>query len=100
LSGVLEVNGKGLKRGWVVLACGKPLDEASLERRDTVRDELRREVAEKGFVPREHVWVWDETNRAQLVLGTFESRDLAESYALSLQASGLCLRVIRDFDEK
>jgi hypothetical protein len=92
------MNRIGQGREWLVLACGKPL-EASLERRDMVRDELRREVAENGLAPREHVWVWDETNQAQLVLGTFESRELADQFALSLRTSGLRLKVVRDFDE-
>ncbi|MEW5773509.1 MAG: hypothetical protein AB1916_08285 [Thermodesulfobacteriota bacterium] len=90
--------GPGPRRWWVLL-CGGPLDPGDLARRDAARDELRRRAAELGLTVRECVWVWDETDRTQLLAGVFAARTQAEGFARSLEEKGCEVRVTPSFDD-
>lgn len=88
----------GYNRGWWVLAVGEPLDADSFEQRERMRDALRRELSQRSIPLAQHVWVWDETNRAQVVLRSFEHRELAEAFAAAMEKRGLRVRVAREWD--
>ncbi|MFW5837875.1 MAG: hypothetical protein ACOCVM_07680 [Desulfovibrionaceae bacterium] len=84
--------------GWWILAVGEPMNEGSLEARDTARNELRRHVEQAGLRLQEFVWVWDETERAQVVVATLPTRDRAERVAERLRRRGLKVRVTPEMD--
>lgn len=83
-----------VRRRWWVLVRGEALDETDLAQRDAARDRLRRQAEAGGVRVDEYVWVWDETNTAQLVAGRFDDPDLAWSRARQLVARGLDARVV------
>jgi hypothetical protein len=84
--------------GWWVLALGEEYADAGLDRRDELRERLREQVERAGLVPAEFVWVWDESERAQLVVAVLPSRERAERVAGRLRARGLDVRVIREME--
>ncbi|MES9997608.1 hypothetical protein [Desulfovibrio aminophilus] len=81
--------------GWWVLAYGESFEGLSLEKRDEARARLREAVAGHGIMLPELVWVWDETNRAQLVLATMRSREMAVRLAERVGNKGLSVRIKR-----
>jgi hypothetical protein len=85
--------------GWWVLAVGEELHDDSLSLRDQARERLRLQVRHLDLHLREHVWVWDQQNRAQLVLRTFSDRGTAEAYAAVLKRQGLEVRVTREWPQ-
>lgn len=87
------------RRRWWVLLCGGPLDPGDLTRRDVAREELRGQAAALGLAVRECVWVWDETNQAQLLAGEFPARNQAEGFARTLADKGCRVRVAPAFDD-
>lgn len=89
-----EEPGRGY--GWWVLACGEPFGDGSFEARDAQRERLRLEVESAGILLPELIWVWDEDQRAQLVITTLPSRERAERVAERLRSRGLTLRVTRE----
>jgi hypothetical protein len=86
-------------RRWWVLLCGAPLAPGDLARRDAARAELRQSAAELGLMVRECVWVWDETDRTQLLAGVFTARTQAEGFARTLTDKGCAVRVTPAFDD-
>ena len=85
--------------GWWVLAVGGPYDAEDFDQRDAARTRLRQELLLVAIVPDAYVWVWDETDRAQLVLRTFARREAAEDYAAYLSGRGVTARVRQVFGE-
>ena len=85
--------------GWWVLAVGGPYDAGDFDQRDAARTRLRQELLLEAIVPDAYVWVWDETDRAQLVLRTFARREAAEDYAAYLSGRGVTARVRQVFGE-
>lgn len=88
--------------GWWVLAVGGPYDAEDFDQRERARTRLRQELLLLAIVPDEYVWVWDETDTAQLVLRSFGDREAAESYAAYLSGRGVTARatpVVTDPDE-
>ena len=81
---------------WWVLAVGGPFDADDFDQREAARTRLRQELLLMAIVPDEYVWVWDETNRAQLVLRVFERRGPAEDYAAYMSGRGVEIRVTRE----
>ncbi|WP_034640914.1 hypothetical protein [Desulfovibrio inopinatus] len=57
--------------GWWVLALGDSFEGKSFSERDHLREQLRKNLERNGIARNELVWVWDETERAQLVLLTY-----------------------------
>ena len=92
------VPGPGPRRWWVLL-CGGPLHPGDLTQRDAARAELRQRASELGLTVRECVWVWDETDRTQLLAGVFTARTQAEGFARSLADKGCEVRVTPAFDD-
>jgi hypothetical protein len=92
------VPGPGSRRWWVLL-CGAPLNSGDLAQRDAARAELRQRASELGLTVRECVWVWDETDRTQLLAGVFAARTQAEGFARSLAEKGCEVRVTPAFDD-
>ncbi|WP_147822126.1 hypothetical protein [Salidesulfovibrio onnuriiensis] len=82
--------------GWWVLACGDPLDPDDFQSRDQARDRLRNKVEECGIMLTEHIWVWDESEAAQLVITTLPTRERAERVAAKLKSKGLAIRVRKE----
>lgn len=82
--------------GWWVLACGGPLDEGSIEKRDKTRDKLLEQTKQAGLLLPENIWVWDETGQAQLVIGTVPTLQRAERLARHLREKGLTIRIRRE----
>ncbi|MCM0756823.1 hypothetical protein M7784_16435 [Desulfovibrio aminophilus] len=80
---------------WWVLAYGDSFEGLSFEERDEARARLREAVSASGILVPEHVWVWDETNRAQLVLATLHSREMAARLAARMGNKGLAVRIKR-----
>ncbi|MDK2956134.1 MAG: hypothetical protein PWQ57_1630 [Desulfovibrionales bacterium] len=78
---------------WWLLAVGDHVDATSLEARDQARERLRSQVLDAGLQLQEFVWVWDETDRAQLVVTTLPTRERAERVAERLRQRGLDIRV-------
>ncbi len=85
--------------GWWVLAVGEMLLDDSFALRDQARERLRLQVLKLDLHLKEHVWVWDQHNRAQLVLRTFRDRGTAKAYAAALERKGLAVRVIREWPQ-
>ncbi len=79
--------------GWWVLAVGEPFGKSRFQERDEARDRLRQSVNQCGVELAEYVWVWDRTDRAQLVLATLPTRRRAEQVAERYRARGLSVRV-------
>lgn len=86
-----SLDGEG---GWWVLAVGEPYGRADFDARDQARDRLRQSVTRCGVEMSEFVWVWDETDRAQLVLATLPGKQRAERLAERYRARGLSVRVV------
>jgi len=86
-------------RRWWVLLCGGTLNPGDLAQRDAARAKLRDRAAELGLTVRECVWVWDETDRTQLLAGVFAARTQAEGFARSLEDKGCEVRVTPAFDD-
>jgi len=89
----------GSEAGWWVLGVGGPFGEGDLAARDRRREELRRRAAALGFAVLACEWVFDETNRAQIVLGRFRRRSQARAFALSVSVRGLSARVAPAFED-
>lgn len=89
-------NDAGSSPGWWVLAVGGPYDAERFEQRELARTRLRQELLLLAIVPDIHVWVWDEEDRAQLVLRTFDDRPSAEAYAAYMTGRGVMVRVRRE----
>lgn len=64
-------------RAWWVLLCGGALDADDFDQRERMREGLAEVARELGLVLSEHIWVWDDRNRAQLVVGRHATRELA-----------------------
>lgn len=79
--------------GWWVLVVGDALDPDDFDQREAARERLRTLAAAGGVHPRELVWVWDDTGRAQLVADRCRSRAEADLRAAELRAQGLDIRV-------
>ncbi len=91
--------GKDARPGWWVLAVGDELRSDSLSLRDKAREQLRLEVTRLGLEIKEHIWIWDHTNRAQLVVRTFKDLESAQAYAAALEARGIHVRVAREWPQ-
>lgn len=87
-------------RRWWVLLCGSPLDSGNMAQRDQARAQLRQRATELGLMVRECVWVWDETDRTQLLAGVFTARTQAEGFARTLTDKGCEVRVTPAFDDQ
>jgi hypothetical protein len=81
---------------WQVLAVGPPLDPADFAAREEARSSLRLAVEALGVRLVEHVWIWDATGRAQLVLAAFPEQERAERLARAMRGKGLAIRVVRE----
>ncbi|MYL83085.1 hypothetical protein GTA51_08040 [Desulfovibrio aerotolerans] len=82
-----------MEAGWWVLAVGGPYDANDFDQRERARTRLRQELLLLAIVPDEYVWVWDETDMAQLVLRSFGDRESAAAYAAYLSGRGVTARV-------
>ncbi|UJX40802.1 hypothetical protein K9F62_19265 [Desulfovibrio sp. JY] len=85
--------------GWWVLALGGAYDPDDFGAREVARVRLRQELLLLAIVPDEYVWVWDEIDRAQLVVWAFADAASAEAYAAYLSGRGVEVRVRRAFGE-
>lgn len=85
--------------GWWVLVLGEDLDPEDDAQRDAARENLRARAERAGIRPSEYVWVWDETDRAQLVAGLFATRAEAEARADALREEGLDILVAEAFSD-
>jgi hypothetical protein len=86
-------------REFWVLAVGGPYDPEKFDQREAARTRLRQELLLLAIVPDEYIWIWDETDCAQLVLRTFGQVEQAEAYAAYLAGRGVTARVRRAFDD-
>lgn len=82
----------GLGLGWWLLLCGQPLAPNNFCLREAARKELEDHAKDLGLADEEFTWVWDETNRAQLVVGHYPSLDKAQR-ALERETARLEARV-------
>ena len=82
-----------MEAGWWVLAVGGPYDANDFDQRERARTRLRQELLLLAIVPDEYVWVWDETDMAQLVLRCYSDREGAEDYAAYLSGRGVTARM-------
>jgi hypothetical protein len=80
--------------GWWVLVCGAHLDAEDFDQREAAREDLRLTLSAHGISLREHIWVWDETDRAQVVVGQHASIRKAKRHADDLGRFGLEVRII------
>lgn len=85
--------------GWWVLLQGEPFAGLDFAARDAARQKLLEIARAAGMRPAECVWVWDETDRAQLVAAALPTRDEARLLAARLRVRGLSVRVKREEPE-
>lgn len=91
--------------GWWVVLCGGALEPDDFDQRERMRERLVELVRELGIPLREHVWVWDELNQAQLVVGRFPSYEQAMNKAELLSeriknvCDGVAVRVMQELEE-
>ena len=76
-----------------VLACGDSFTGLDFPERDRVRERLREEVADTGLVFTEHYWVWDETDRAQLLVASTPDAAEADQLRQRLHEQGIRTRI-------
>lgn len=96
MTGCLRRAAPGDQAGfWQVVVVGEPLDPEDFASRDRVREELRLRVLSLGIRLAEHVWIWDETGRAQLVVATYAEHERALRLAQAIRGKGLSVRVVR-----
>lgn len=88
-----------LDQGWWVLVCGRPLDKTCFDAREKARESLRRDLIRLGVKLAEYVWIWDNTDRAQVVAARFHELGSAERLARELKSKGLDVRVVREVKE-
>ena len=91
-----ETDPKLRPRGWWVLACGEVLDRDSFKDREQSRERLLNSTRMVGLHLPENIWVWDETNAAQLVIATVPSLQRAHILAKRLRKKGLTIRIKRE----
>ena len=82
--------------GWWVLARGETLENAPFAEREAARERLLLRVRAAGLVLPENIWVWDETETAQLVISTVPTLKRAEKLAAHLRGKGLDIRIRRE----
>ena len=82
--------------GWWVLARGETLESAPFAEREAARERLLLRVRAAGLVLPENIWVWDETETAQLVISTVPTLKRAEKLAAHLRGKGLDIRIRRE----
>lgn len=82
--------------GWWVLACGPDYVDDSFKSRELARERLLHEVRMAGLVLPENIWVWDESDAAQLVISTVPTLKRAERLANHLRRKGLTIRIRRE----
>lgn len=97
--GARQSGGGQPELGWWVLAQGEVLDDGDFQAREAARERLLAQVRRAGLMVEQHVWVWDETWRAQLVVATLPSHARAWRVAERLREKGLTLRVRREMPE-
>ena len=77
-----------------LLVCGESFQGLCFAERDRARERLRLSLLLAGSIPAEHIWVWDASNQAQLLVNTYEARDEAEARKEALQGAGLRCRIV------
>jgi hypothetical protein len=82
-----------------LLVCGRSFQGLDFRERDRAREELRFELLRAGVMLMEHVWVWDRTDRAQLLVSSYPVRERAERRQNELEAAGLRCRIVRELPE-
>lgn len=84
---------------WWVLAVGDKFYESGLEGRDLCRARLLREVNGAGIFLDENVWVYDEDERAQLVVRVCDDEKSAGTAFDKLRSTtGLKLKISPEFE--
>lgn len=86
-----------VQTGWWVVLCGKALDPQDYAQRERVRRELADQARELGLVGSECVWIWDESETAQVVIHHAATHAVALAECERLRALGLRVRLIREF---
>ncbi len=81
---------------WQVVVVGEPLNAEDFQARESAREHLRLKVQSMGIRMVEHIWLWDETGRAQLVVAAFVEEERALRLAQAIRDKGLEVRVVRE----
>ncbi len=79
---------------YYVLACGDSFSGRDFPERDRIRERLREDVARTGLCFVEHYWVWDGTDRAQLLVVATPSAQEADRFRKFLEKHGIRARII------
>jgi hypothetical protein len=82
-----------------LLICGRSFQGLAFRERDRAREELRFELLRAGVILMEYVWVWDRTDRAQLLVSSYRDRKRAGRRQNQLEAAGLRCRIVRELPE-
>lgn len=77
-----------------LLVCGESFQGLCFAERDRARERLRFSLLLAGSIPAEHIWVWDATNQAQLLVNSYAAKNEAEARKESLQRAGLRCRIV------
>lgn len=91
--------------GWWVVLCGEALEPDDFDQRERTRERLAVLARALDIALREHVWIWDERNQAQLVVGRFPTYEQAMEKAelLSERVRSMCddvaVRVMQELEE-
>lgn len=85
---------KTAEAGWWVLICGEALNPEDFDQRERARTALREVLTKHGIKLNEFVWIWDETETAQVVAGHHRHLYDAREQAQKLTQLGLTTRII------
>ena len=92
-------------KGWWVVLCGNTLDPHDFDQREHMREMLSSAAKKLGLTLNEHVWVWDEQDRAQLVVGRYrfwgQAVEESERLARQIRTLGMSMvvRVMAELEE-
>ena len=89
--------GPSMPIGWWVVLCGRALDPEDYAQRELARRELFEQAKALGLADNHCIWVWDETDTAQIVVHHARRQDDAAQECARLAGQGLRVRVIREF---
>lgn len=79
---------------YYVLLVGPDIGDKDFEERDRLRDLVVESLKLEGILFVEYHWVWDETNKIQLLLGQYQNLSDAKEWIGFFVKKGFDLRIV------
>ncbi len=79
---------------YYVLLVGKDFDNKDFSERDKLRNQLVDKLIKNGIKFLEYHWIWDETNRVQLLVGSYHDLLDAKDWIEFLKKCGFTIRIV------